>query len=220
MPQPTLPLLVLAVSLLAACDRSAPQGPAVADPATQPPATAPAADQPPGDVPPATASPEALASLRVQSPAEGTVGFAGFGPAKFGGTQEDVRMAWGGDLGDAQPSEPGGCYYLIPQPLTEAGYRVAFMIEGDRFVRMDVRADDTTAPGGGKVGMTADEIKALYGERVEQRPHKYDPAGSYLRVTDAAGSNGVLVFETDADGRVDAWRVGVPPQVDYVEGCS
>ncbi|HWI23748.1 MAG TPA: lectin, partial [Lysobacter sp.] len=31
---------------------------------------------------------------------------------------------------------------------------------------------------------------------------------------------GVLVFETDAAGKVTAWRAGVPPQVDYVEGCS
>jgi hypothetical protein len=30
----------------------------------------------------------------------------------------------------------------------------------------------------------------------------------------------VLLFATDADGRVNEWRIGVPPQVDYVEGCS
>jgi hypothetical protein len=28
------------------------------------------------------------------------------------------------------------------------------------------------------------------------------------------------VFETDAGGTVTEWRAGVPPQVDYVEGCS
>ncbi|TQC57293.1 lectin, partial [Pantoea dispersa] len=35
-----------------------------------------------------------------------------------------------------------------------------------------------------------------------------------------AGQSGVLVFETDAAGKVVAWRVGLPPQVDYVEGCG
>lgn len=224
MRQPLLPILVLAVSL-AACDRqpAAPAAGDVADAATAAGPSAPGdlhADQPLEEVPPATASPEALGSLRVGSPAEGTISYEGFGPARFGSTQEDVRMAWGGDLGDAQPSEPGGCYYLIPQPLTQGGYRVAFMIEGDRFARMDVRADDVTAPGGGKAGMTIAEIEAQYGGRVEQRPHKYVPEAKYLRITDPAGGNGVLVFETDAQGRVDAWRVGVPPQVDYVEGCS
>ena len=41
-----------------------------------------------------------------------------------------------------------------------------------------------------------------------------------LRVADPGGGNGALVLELDKDGRVDEWRIGVPPQVDYVEGCS
>jgi len=40
-----------------------------------------------------------------------------------------------------------------------------------------------------------------------------------LRVTAPQGT-GALVFETDAQGRVTRWRAGVPPQVDYVEGCG
>ncbi len=212
----TLPLAIAAL-MLAACERQ-PAESVVPD--TAPQATAPIDDQPHGDVPPATAPPEALASLRVALPAEGTISFEGFGPAKFGGTDEDVRIAWGADLGDARSSEPGGCYYLTPQPLTEAGYRVAFMIEGDRFSRLDVRAPEVTAPGGGKVGMTTAQIESLYGGRVETLPHKYVEGAHYLRVTDPAGGAGVLVFETEPDGQVDAWRIGVPPQVDYVEGCS
>ena len=35
-----------------------------------------------------------------------------------------------------------------------------------------------------------------------------------------AGIIGVLLFETNAEGNVASWRIGVPPQVDYVEGCS
>ncbi|MBP6798581.1 MAG: lectin [Luteimonas sp.] len=183
------------------------------------PAADPPLDQPPHDVPPATASEEALGSLRVDAPAEGTVTFAGFGPASFGATAEEVRQAWGGDLGDAQPSEPGGCYYLIPQPVGTAGFRTAFMVEGDKFARIDVRDGSVVAPGGAKVGMTADEVRALY-PKVEEQPHKYDPAGKVLRVADPGGGSGVLVLELDKDGRVDEWRIGVPPQVDYVEGCS
>ena len=29
-----------------------------------------------------------------------------------------------------------------------------------------------------------------------------------------------VIFETDAEGTVTEWRVGLPPQVDYVEGCA
>ena len=214
-------ILAATVAALCACgaQRDAAETPSQAVADAEPVAQPPPLDQPPHDVPPATASDEALGSLRVDAPAEGTITFAGFGPAAFGANDEAVRQAWGGDLGDGQPSEPGGCYYLIPQPVGTAGYRTAFMVEGDRFARIDVRDASVTAPGGAKVGMTADDVRALY-PKVEAQPHKYDPAGQVLRVADPAGGKGVLVLELDKDGRVDEWRVGVPPQVDYVEGCS
>ena len=213
-------VLATTIAVLCACSaqRDAADTPSQAADAATPAADAPL-DQPPHDVPPATASEEAIGSLRVGAPAAGTITVAGFGPADFGATAEAVRQAWGGDLGDAQPSEPGGCYYLMPQPVGTAGFRTAFMVEGDRFARIDVRDGSVVAPGGAKVGMGADEVRALY-PKVEEQPHKYDPAGKVLRVTDPGGGNGVLVLELDKDGRVDAWRIGVPPQVDYVEGCS
>lgn len=214
--------LLAALTTLAGCgDRTMP---AASPETTTTPAAAPVEDvavaTTPGDTP---APPEGNTSgtLRVDAPAEGTITFAGFGPAKFGGTQEDVRMAWGGDLGDAKPDEPGGCYYLIPQPVGTDGYRTAFMIEGDTFVRLDVRRDDVTAPGGGKVGMTKAQVAGLY-VGIEEQPHKYTD-GQYLRIKEAAGGKGVLLFETDGKGdnaKVTAWRIGVAPQVDYVEGCS
>ena len=84
----------------------------------------------------------------------------------------------------------------------------------------DVGTGREIAPGGGKVGMDADEIRSLYAGRVEETPHKYIEGGSYLGVEDISGGKGKLVFATDASGKVTSWRVGVPPQVDYVEGCS
>lgn len=210
-------LLALFVTALCACEAGR-DAAANADDARPSPAQ-PVAES--DDTAPAAApSPQASGSLRVAAPAEGTIGFAGFGPAAFGASAEEVRQAWGGDLGDAQPGEPGGCHYLIPQPLGPEGYRTAFMIEGDRFVRIDVRDAAVAAPGGARVGMAADEVRTLYGDRVEEQPHKYDPQGRVLRVTAPDGAPGVLVLEIDGEGRVDEWRVGLPPQVDYVEGCS
>jgi hypothetical protein len=94
------------------------------------------------------------------------------------------------------------------------------MIEADRFVRYDVGNDKEVAPGGGRAGMTADQIRALYGDRIEQQPHKYVEGGKVLRIKANDDSENALVFEVDAAGRVTAWRVGQAPQVDYVEGCS
>jgi hypothetical protein len=115
------------------------------------------------------------------------------------------------------PGEGETCYYLNPVSNPAPGY-FAFMIEDGKFVRYDVGNDKETAPGGGKVGMLTSDIEALYPGRVEQQPHEYSD-GKYLRIKDTAG-NGVLLFETDAAGKVTEWRVGVPPQADYVEGCA
>ena len=212
--------LAFAAATLVACAAQRDDDDAAPTAAAPPPAQVSPADQPDRPPAPGDGAGYTAGSLRVDRPAEGTVGFEGFGPARFGDSAEAVRQAWGGDLGDAQPSEPGGCHYLIPQPLGSEGYRTAFMIEGDRFVRMDVRDAAVTAPGGAKLGMTGDQVRALYRGRVEELPHKYDPEGRVLRVTAPEGGSGVLVLELDGDGRVDEWRVGMPPQVDYVEGCS
>jgi hypothetical protein len=157
--------------------------------------------------------------VSAEKPAAGAITFEGFGPAAFGADQEQVRIAWGRDL-EAAPPGAATCYYLMPQPPPAGGYRIAFMIEDGRFARIDVRAVDIVAPGGGNLGMNAEEIEALYPGRVEERPHKYVEGAKYLRIPDAAGGKGVLLFATDADGHVSEWRIGLPPQVDYVEGCS
>ena len=94
------------------------------------------------------------------------------------------------------------------------------MFDGGKFVRYDVGNDTEVAPGGGKRGMDAEAIRSRYAGRVEESSHKYVEGGKYLKVTADEGSNGKLVFETDAAGKVSAWRAGVEPQVDYVEGCS
>lgn len=214
------PLIAFAAAVaLAACSS---ERPADAAPAPDAPAsathdasadTAPAVvdDQPAAHVPPATAGEAA-----VDTP----VRYDGFGPSDYGANEESIRQSWGRDLGSPKPDEPGGCYYLIPQPIGTTGFTIAFMMEGDRFVRTDVRNDRYTAPGGGKVGMTAADIERLYAGRVTEGPHKYVEGGKTLRIPAPDGGKGVLLFETDAAGKVTQFRTGVAPQVDYVEGCS
>ena len=129
-----------------------------------------------------------------------------------------MRQSWGKDLAGA-PSEPNGCYYLFPESLANTGYRFAFMIEGGKFSRIDVRTADIAAPGGGKVGMDKAALHKLYAGMTEQK-QKYDENALNLRAMDPQGGPGTIVFDVDAAGKATAWRIGVPPQVDYVEGCS
>ncbi|MGH8080598.1 MAG: lectin [Lysobacter sp.] len=196
----------------AACQREpAPVAPAATDtaPAINP---APITDQPSENVPPATApvsNPPPAASATLAR-------FDGYGDMRFGMSADDAKKAWAGEL-KGKPSADGGCYYL--QPIWSSNTRdFAFMIEAGKFVRLDVGNDKEVAPGGGKRGMSADEIRKLYAGRIEEQNHKYVEGAKYLRIADNGG--GVLVFETDASGKVIVWRTGVQPQVDYVEGCS
>ena len=68
--------------------------------------------------------------------------------------------------------------------------------------------------------MGAQELQALYHGALQSTPHKYIEGGQYLSIAASGASPAKLVFEIDATGKATQWRVGVPPQVDYVEGCS
>ena len=200
-------LALLLPFALAAC--SDPPPPAVTEtPAAQP---APVTAAPP----PAAPAVEPMTPAAAM-PASSTGEFTGFRLTRFGMDDAAFRAAFKDTLDGTAGQE--SCYFLWPAP-SAAPDEFSFMFEDGKFVRYGTRKDVVVAPGGGKVGMTRAQIDALYAGRIEEQPHKYTD-GKYLRVKSDAGDNGVLVFETDAAGNVTEWRVGVEPQVDYVEGCS
>lgn len=209
-PTQVLPLALAGALLLAGCDRAA-DVPAPAAPA----APAPVATQPADPAPAASDAP--ASGARIALSADGPHWF-GHGQLRWGMTPGEMQSAF-------QPgtlSRPAGvgtedtCHYLIPG---NAQGDVRLMVEEGRFVRAEYLTPATEAPGGGKVGWTAAQVRAAYGDRVEETPHKYEDGALYLRIRAPEG-DGVLLFETDAGGTVTRWRLGVAPQVDYVEGCA
>jgi hypothetical protein len=212
------------MALLAAC--TAERAPVAAEP--QP---APVTDQPAEDVPPATA-PAAIQIERGAATDEaaqdgGADGdrdlarFDGYGDVRFGTAAADMERVWGGRLTTLGKEGNESCYFMTPT-WVKVPAEFNFMIADGRFARFGTESDRFTAPGGGRVGMTKGEIAKRYAGRVEEQSHKYTD-GQYLRITDPAGGKGVLIFETDAKhgtAKVTEWRVGVPPQVDFIEGCS
>ena len=200
--------IVMVVTLLSACQREEARAPAVepqttatSTPMAEAPAPTPAVDD--------TAAPAGPVSQ---------ASFLGYGDMKLGSTIEEARAAWGGELNGA-PMEGTTCHYLWPKWITRPA-DFAFMMEDGRFVRYDVGTDKETAPGGGKVGMSVEELQKLYGGALKGAPHKYTQGGQYLSMDAGDVAPTRLVFEVDAAGKVTSWRVGLSPQVEYVEGCS
>ncbi|MBN6151817.1 lectin [Xanthomonas sp. AmX2] len=215
--KPKLPATAMLLLALCACGRQETPPPAPASGGQADALPPPPIDQPDGDVPPAQAPAGAMPPEMAR--ADRTLAqFDGYGDVRFGMSAEQARRAWGGEL-DGKPGEAGGCYYLTPK-WAQGTQDFGFMVEGDKLVRYDVGHPKETAPGGGKVGMRAEELRQRYAGRIEEQPHKYVEGAKLLRIRSDAGQPGVLVFELDATGTATAWRVGVPPQVDYVERCS
>lgn len=202
-----LALLALLLTLAACAPREeqATPAPAGALPAAQQPAATPQEPE------------RSAAGERVSQ----AIRFGGFGPARFGAGEEAVRQAWGRGLTDGPQVEGGACRYLYFSPQGEVGppYPLAFMIVDGTFARLDVHAAEYSAPGGGRVGMGAEEIRSRYRGRLEEQPHKYTE-GKYLIVSPKKGGDARLIFETDAAATVTEWRIGLPPQVHWVEGCA
>ncbi|PPE75883.1 lectin [Solimonas fluminis] len=169
--------------------------------------------------PPVDSAPEPAAVAPEPPKQEETVGFRGFGPAHFGDGEAAVRLAWGRPL-KAAGSEPGSCLQLFPDPAPARGFGTSFMLVEGRFARFDVDEALFPAPGGGRVGSSAQELQQHYGGRIEEVPHKYVAGAKYYIVRAPEGGEARLIFEVSPEGRVQRWRIGLPPAVDYVEGCS
>jgi hypothetical protein len=223
-------LAIALTAILAAC--SAERAPATD---TTAPNDGAAAIRPGSDAPPATGTPPSTTEPGTpatetpssdtppgQPPADraASASFTGYADVKFGTAAADMEKAWGGELATVGKEFNPDCYFMTPT-WVKVPAEFNFMIADGKFARFSTESPKYAAPGGGRIGMSKAEIARLYAA-VEAQPHKYTD-GEYLRVKDPAGGAGVLVFETDAQGdaaKVTEWRVGVPPQVDYVEGCS
>jgi hypothetical protein len=97
---------------------------------------------------------------------------------------------------------------------------VAVMVEGMKVVRVEVRSGDVATSAGARIGDSEGSIKTLY-PKVSVSPHKYAAGGHYLTVVPASKADSAyrIIFETDGK-RVEKYRAGLRPQVEYVEGCG
>lgn len=172
-------------------------------------------------VPPAAPVAPAADAVVVAGADPGPIGFAGFGPAAFGANEEAVRIAWGPPGLESGNAAPGSsCHHLAMDPPPEGARGIRFMLEDGRFVRYEVDVDRWAAPGDLRVGEPLAKARVAHAGRIEERPHKYVAGALELIVKPADGGPTRMVIEGDTTGRIASWRIGVPPQVFYVEGCG
>jgi hypothetical protein len=155
------------------------------------------------------------ASTSVQSDTIWTVSVTGFGPIRVGQSTAEVEATLVGGV-------------ELPEPLDDCGFislsgwleGVFVMVVDGRVARIDVRDGPTATLNGARIGSTESEILDLYPGQVEEIPHKYTD-GNYLNVTplEATESEYRVIFETDGE-KVERYRAGILPAVEWVEGCG
>jgi hypothetical protein len=143
------------------------------------------------------------------------LGMSGLGPIRAGMTVEQVmRLA---DFSGLERKNPAGeCWYLHYRGGSSA---FDLMIIGGNVVRLELKGNSKLHTfSGARIGSTEDELKAMYGSRLDIQPHKYDTNGRTITLKSSGGDHG-LRFETSG-GRVQAIQAGPWEHLNYVEGCG
>jgi hypothetical protein len=143
------------------------------------------------------------------------LGLGGLGPIRAGMSVDEVmRLA---DFPGLERRRPAGdCWYLR---YHGNGSDFDLMIIGGRVARIEIKGASTLHTfSGARIGSTEEQIKELYGARLDVQPHKYDEQGRTITFKAADGLSG-LRFETSA-GRVTAMQSGPWEHLNYVEGCG
>jgi len=144
------------------------------------------------------------------------LGMSGLGPIRAGMTAEQVMQL--ADFDGLERKKPAGeCWYLRYRGGRGAAFDL--MIIEDKVVRLELNGASTLGTfAGARIGTTEDELKSLYGPRLDVQPHKYDEAGHTITLKSSAGDYG-LRFET-SHGKVTAIQAGPWEHLNYVEGCG
>ncbi|KWS06964.1 Serine/threonine protein kinase [Lysobacter capsici AZ78] len=216
---PALTVSALALLALAACQKPAePAQPAAA--AQTDTGKAPAAA--PADAAPNPLEPPARV---LRNDAIGYDGFnggteAGAVTARFGADAAAVRGAWGGEMKDNNGQRPDAKCYLLYPVRGAITHQYGFLMGADGLSGIDVYDPKALAPGGGRIGMSIDEINKAYPGKVKQIPNPSFEGAAFLQVSPPDGKDTQLVFETDALGSVTNWRIGKRGAIEPDESCT
>jgi hypothetical protein len=145
------------------------------------------------------------------------LGFDRLGPIRTGMTVESVLTL--ADFSGMERTHPvDRCWYLrFGQRGQDSGPGFQLMIIDGRVARIELLGALHTLSGA-HIGSTEREVRQLYGDRLDEQPHKYDDNGRTMTYRSNDGAHG-LRFETSS-GKVTAIQAGPWEHLNYVEGCS
>ena len=143
-------------------------------------------------------------------------------PRSLATNEEAVRMAWGHPLTTGSGAEGSPCRILAMDPPPDNGRGIRFMLD-DGHVRA-LRRRRAAARGAGRHRRRRRRstrcAPRLRGASTS-RPLKYVEGGKELIVSAARRRRSRGSSSRSASAARSAnWRIGVPPQVYYVEGCG
>lgn len=112
----------------------------------------------------------------------------------------------------------GSCIELYSSNQKLSG--LYFMFLDGKLSRISANGTSTIkTPRGIHVGSSADEVRKLYGPKLQAEPHHYTGApAEYLTYWLKPKASGVR-FETDAEGKVETIHAGTD-SIELVEGCA
>lgn len=139
----------------------------------------------------------------------------GLGPVRVGMTLDEARRVAGVTL---EASENEHCRVLRS---TTPGFPVHLIAEGGERVNLVIVSEGPIRTVSGiAVGSTEAQVKAAYGGQIEVRPGAPGPHWIVYRPRDPGLASFSLVFQIDANGRVQAMKAGLRAQTEADENCA
>lgn len=138
----------------------------------------------------------------------------GIDEVTFGMTLEDAQAAAGTRLLPVDEDHDQACYEAAPEEGPEG---LTFLVSEGTVEQLEVSGGPVTTRSGAGIGTTPDELRRLFGDRIEERPRADGGLTLLFVPQDESDARYRVIFEV-TDGTVTSFRAGRLPQVD--EGCA
>lgn len=139
----------------------------------------------------------------------------GLGPIKIGMSLDKLRTLKEIKLKGTKPGiGEDSCYLDSIQGITG----VTLMIAENKIARINIDTKKFKTAAGAHLGMSENQLRRIYEEKLEKEPHRYVAKGHYYTLEDQKNHR-ALRFETKSNKIIRMYS-GRDPEVYFVENCS